>query len=136
MKTTAFACMACLTMCGAMVSAASGQGRAICPPPGPSAGADAPLARSAHLEVARLTQTEAAARTPPVSQQPASRGSWIARHPVLFGSLVGFGAGFLIGYLPGDDGVFYDFTAEFNGMVLGGAGAGAGALVGWAVGRD
>jgi hypothetical protein len=53
---------------------------------------------------------------------------------VLFGALVGFGGGFLIGYLPGDDGVFYDFTAEFNGLVLGGVGAGTGAAVGAVVG--
>jgi hypothetical protein len=63
-------------------------------------------------------------------QAPAAGKNWIKRHPVLTGALVGFGAGFLIGYLPGDDGVFYDFTAEFNGMVLGGIGAGAGAVVG------
>jgi hypothetical protein len=63
-------------------------------------------------------------------QQPGQqRRNWIGRHPVLFGTLVGFGAGFLIGYLPGDDGLFYDFTAEFNGLVFGGVGAGIGALV-------
>jgi hypothetical protein len=60
---------------------------------------------------------------------PRRRG-WIARHPVFFGALVGFGTGFLIGYLPGDDGVFNDFTAGFNGWVTGGIGAGAGAAVG------
>lgn len=66
-----------------------------------------------------------------VTQQggPAKR-NWIGRHPVLVGALVGFGGGFLVGYLPGDDGVFYDFTAEFNGFVLGGVGAGLGAIVG------
>lgn len=71
------------------------------------------------------------------AQQPSAqqRRSWIGRHPVLFGTLVGFGAGYLIGYLPGDDAVFYDFTAEFNGMVLGGVGAGAGALTGALVGQ-
>jgi hypothetical protein len=47
----------------------------------------------------------------------------------VFGALVGFGSGFLIGYLPGDDGVFDDFDAEFNGLVLGGVGALAGAVV-------
>ena len=61
--------------------------------------------------------------------EPQKR-NWIGRHPVLFGSMVGLGGGFLIGYLPGDDGVFDDFTAEFNGLVLGGAGAGIGAMVG------
>ena len=65
-----------------------------------------------------------------VQQPEQQQRSWIGRHPLLFGTLVGFGAGFLIGYLPGDDGVFYDFTADFNGLVLGGVGAGVGALVG------
>ena len=66
---------------------------------------------------------------------PRKRG-WIGRHPVLFGTLVGFGAGFLIGYLPGDDGVFDDFVASFNGLVLGGVGAGTGAAVGAVVGAS
>jgi hypothetical protein len=54
---------------------------------------------------------------------------------MLFGTLVGFGTGFLVGYLPGNDAVFEDFTAGFNGLVLGGVGAGAGALVGWVASR-
>lgn len=48
------------------------------------------------------------------------------------GALAGFGAGFIIGYVAGDDGIFYDFTAGFNGWVLGGLGAGAGAIIGYA----
>ena len=63
-------------------------------------------------------------------QQPRHKRGWIGRHPVLFGTLVGFGGGFLIGSLAGDDGVFDDFTAEFNGLVLGGVGAGVGAVSG------
>ncbi len=43
---------------------------------------------------------------------------------------MGFAGGFVIGYAAGDDGVFYDFTAAFNGVLLGGIGAGAGAAVG------
>jgi hypothetical protein len=72
---------------------------------------------------------------PPVAQlaQPSPRQSWIARHPVIFGTLVGFGSGFLVGLAGGDDGVFDDFTAEFNGIVVGGIGAGIGAAVGAAV---
>jgi hypothetical protein len=46
------------------------------------------------------------------------------------GAITGFVAGFVIGYAAGDDGIFYDMTAGFNGIVLGGAGAGAGALAG------
>ena len=65
-----------------------------------------------------------------LQQSSQRQRSWIGRHPVLFGTAVGFGAGFLIGYLPGDDGVFEDQNAAFSGWVLGGVGAGVGALVG------
>ena len=71
-----------------------------------------------------------AAPTPQPQKRQRSR---IGRHLVLFGALTGFGIGFLAGYLPGDDGVFHDFTGEFNGLVLGGLGAGAGAAVGYAI---
>ena len=66
---------------------------------------------------------------PNLPQPPVQKHNWIKRHRAAFGALVGFGSGFLIGYLPGDDGVFDDFTAEFNGLVLGGVGALAGAVV-------
>lgn len=48
--------------------------------------------------------------------------------------MLGFGAGFLVGYVQGDDGVFDDFTAGANGLFLGGIGAGTGALIGAVVG--
>ena len=70
---------------------------------------------------------------PAQSPKRTQKRGWIARHPALFGALVGFGSGFLIGYLPGDDGVFSDFDAEFNGVVLGGVGALTGAVIGAAV---
>jgi hypothetical protein len=94
------------------------------------------LTRAASRELARLNLSAASAEPALLRvQQPGQRKrSWIGRHPVLFGTLVGFGGGFLIGYLPGDDGVFDDFTAGFNGWVLGGVGAGTGALVGAIVG--
>lgn len=60
---------------------------------------------------------------------------WIKRHPVLFGTIVGFSSGFLIGYAGGDDGILYDFTAGATGIILGGMGAGGGAFVGWTVSR-
>ena len=88
--------------------------------------------RAVASDATRITLTRSAPRRsshwPP--QQTKQGRSLIGRHPVLFGTLVGFGAGFLVGYLPGDDGVFDDFTAGFNGWVLGGAGAGIGAGVG------
>lgn len=102
----------------------------------PSTPAAGWLTRAASRELARLNLSAASADPALLRvQQPGQRKrSWIGRHPVLFGTLVGFGGGFLIGYLPGDDGVFDDFTAGFNGVVLGGVGAGTGAVVGAIVG--
>jgi hypothetical protein len=98
----------------------------------PDTHADGWLKRAVSREVSSMNLSGAfpAAALPRVQQARQQKRSWIRRHPVLFGTLVGFGAGFLIGYLPGDDGVFDDFTAEFNGLVLGGVGAGVGALFG------
>ena len=59
------------------------------------------------------------------------RRNWIQRHPSCFGAMIGFVGGFLIGFLPGDDAVFDDYAAAFNGVVLGGIGAGTGAILGW-----
>jgi hypothetical protein len=68
---------------------------------------------------------------PHVFQQPSGhQRSWIGRHPVLLGALIGFGTGFAIGYAAGDDGIFPDTDKEFNAVVLGAAGALVGAIVG------
>jgi hypothetical protein len=89
------------------------------------------LERSVDREVARLTVPPPAPPFKTVQQQPALvKRNWIQRHPVLFVTLVGFGVGFLIGFLPGDDAVLDDFDASFNGLVIGGVGALAGAIVG------
>jgi hypothetical protein len=70
----------------------------------------------------------------PAPQAGQPKRSWMGRHPTVAGTLIGLGAGFLIGWVPGDDGVFDDFVAEFNGIVVGGIGAGAGAAVGAGIG--
>jgi hypothetical protein len=95
------------------------------------------LGRVVVLEAERLARasTMAQGSTAPAGERSAHKGNWIQRHPVLFGTAAGFGAGFLIGYLPGDDAVFEDFTASSNGVVIGGIGAGAGALVGATISR-
>jgi hypothetical protein len=89
------------------------------------------IARAAPQIAARKASTARHAKP-----QDKSKRNWIQRHPACFGSALGFVAGFLIGFLPGDDAIFYDFDAAFNGALLGGTGAGAGAVIGWAVGRD
>jgi hypothetical protein len=80
-------------------------------------------------EVARLAEAEVAA-TRGRQSSPATRPrSWFKRHPAWTASIVGAASGFLVGYLPGDDAVFDDFTAGFNGTVMAGVGAGGGASV-------
>ena len=52
------------------------------------------------------------------------------RHPVLIGTLVGFGAGAGLGVAVGQNGGIADWSAGFSGLVLGGIGAGVGAIIG------
>ena len=93
------------------------------------------LHRAASRELAHVTLSKASARFSLVhAQQPAQSRGWIGRHPVVFGTLVGFGGGFLIGYLPGDDAVINDGAAGFNGLVMGAVGTGIGAAIGVFVG--
>jgi hypothetical protein len=54
---------------------------------------------------------------------------------VLFGTLVGFGSGFLIGVAAGDDGVIDDMTAGANGWIVGGIGAASGAAISFIISR-
>lgn len=101
--------------------------------PHPARTTDGPLRAAAARETARLALSGSSVertRAGVERQAGERRRSWIGRHPVLFGALVGFTSGFLTGYLAGDDGIFDDFTAQFNGMVLGGVGAGVGAGLG------
>jgi hypothetical protein len=65
--------------------------------------------------------------------------SWIERHPVWTGAIVGFGAGFGLTYL-----ATHDDRDEFikvmspgaAGLFWGGVSAGVGALAGWGIGRN
>lgn len=85
------------------------------------------------IEISRHVRATNPAGSPffNLRQQTSSLNrSFIKRHPVLVGALLGFGVGFTIGIASGDDGVFNDFTAGFNGLVLGAIGAGVGASIG------
>jgi hypothetical protein len=79
------------------------------------------IEKAASREASRFRVTQVSTR---------SQRSWGARHPALLGALIGFGSGCRIGYMGGDDGVFDDFTAGFNGWVMGGIGACVGATIG------
>lgn len=68
------------------------------------------------------------------AQQGQKRG-WIARHPVLFSAIVGFGIGFPVGYATGNSAARGDpssdyLTPEEKGLLVGGIGAGLAALIG------
>lgn len=90
------------------------------------------IERATSRELARLNLAAASTDSALLpGQQPGQRTrSWIGRHPVLFGTLVGLGGGYLVGVGAGEDGIFDDFTAGENGLFVAGIGAGAGALVG------
>mgnify|MGYP001182371996 CR=1 FL=1 len=99
------------------------------------------LPSAAQLE--RLSLTMAAAQTLAMQkeQTPARRPSWIGRHPILFGAMLGFGVGFGIGYPQGNASARGDassdyLTPEESGLFWGGASAGTGALVGMAFRRS
>jgi hypothetical protein len=55
---------------------------------------------------------------------------WIQKHGTVFGALVGFGGGWAIGYAGGDDGLIDDGGKGLNGLIGGGIGAAAGAVIG------
>jgi hypothetical protein len=69
------------------------------------------------------------------AQQPVpEKKSWMERHPVWFGLIVGAGVGFGLGAASCSDGCF-PIGRGGAGIVGSWYGAGAGALIGWAVGR-
>lgn len=100
-------------------------------PPAPTPPGFTPLRDAIARDSARLSHlVRADARRAQEAKAPEQR-NWIQRHPSCFGAMIGFVGGFLIGFLPGDDAVFDDYAAAFNGAVLGGIGAGTGAILGW-----
>ena len=96
------------------------------------------LERTPDREVPRLILSAAVTDSAFLAvQQPAPRKrSWIGRHPVLFGTIVGFGSGYLFGYLVvKDDGFGFGINAAEMGFLFGLTGGGGGALVGALAGR-
>jgi hypothetical protein len=67
-------------------------------------------------------------------QSPPEDKSWMERHPVWFGLIVGAGVGAAWGAASCSDGCF-PIGAGGAAMVGSWYGAGAGALIGWGVGR-
>jgi hypothetical protein len=90
------------------------------------------LTASAAREVSRLVRSmpPEPPKAQPILPQPKAKG-WIARHPKLFGALVGFGAGCIVGasQVGGSKDDFFNALDEFACPAVGGIGAGAGAFV-------
>jgi len=90
------------------------------------------LTASAAREVSRLVRSTAPEpRTAQPTQPQSKNKGWIARHPKLFGALVGFGVGCVAGAsrVGGSEDNFFNTLDELACPVVGGIGAGAGALV-------
>ena len=68
-------------------------------------------------------------------KQDSQRQGWINRHPVIFGTIVGFGGGFAIGYAVGPSGTT-NTDKEIAACLFGAIGAGVGALIGKVASRD
>ena len=91
-------------------------------------------------DVFRRAIAEATRAAPPIPrpgsdvllmlQQARQSRTGARRHPVLIGTLVGFGAGAGLGVAVGQNGGIADWSAGFSGLVLGGIGAGVGAIIG------
>lgn len=116
-----------VTVMGGSIAAADSQ---------PRIPARGPLAASVAREAARLARsTSAAPSMTQVTQPRRNAGGWIARHPKVFGALVGFGVGCAIGAsgVGGSTDNFFNALDEFACPVVGGIGAGAGAVVAAAV---
>ena len=94
---------------------------------------DRPLTRAALTEGMRLAAVPAAqAPQPPAARQQ----SWVGRHPVLFGALVGTASGAALGSLEDCRNTGFSFCSR-GASVAGGAllGAGVGSLIGFIIGR-
>ena len=100
---------------------------------GQSGSATSPARANRTSLLAALQGIQPSDRARSASLQPQQSGSrernWIGRHPILFGTLVGFGGGFLVGHAK-QGYPFGDGDVQVNALIFGGIGAGTGAIVG------
>ena len=85
-----------------------------------------------------VSETKAATR--PLQDTEDEERSWVERHPVWTGAMVGFGVGFGVTYLAthdSDEGELLKIMSpSAAGVFWGGVCAGVGALAGWSIGRN
>jgi hypothetical protein len=87
------------------------------------------------------TDTAASSRSVASDDDNQVTGTWMERHPVWTGAIVGFSAGFLLTYAvaASEDHSHQLLTPVDPGgpaLVWGGVAAGVGALAGWGIGRS
>ena len=95
--------------------------------------AERPLALETLREEIRIASRNGSLQTA-AQQSPPENKSWMERHPVWFGLIVGAGVGAAWGAASCSDGCF-PIGAGGAAIVGSWYGAGAGALIGWGVGR-
>ena len=137
--------IAALTCCAALVvpHAALAADDPLAPQKAPIASATSPTSQAGPIRTASQNAGARLAVEAARNHHPAQRDrddrSWVERHPVWTGTMVGFGAGFGLTYL-----ATHDDRDEFikvmspgeAGIFWGGVCAGVGALAGWAIGRN
>jgi hypothetical protein len=95
--------------------------------------AQRPLAPETLREEIRIASRDESSQTAAQQSSPENK-SWMERHPVWFGLIVGAGVGAAWGAASCSDGCF-PIGAGGAAIVGSWYGAGAGALIGWGVGR-
>ncbi|MBK5298168.1 MAG: hypothetical protein JJE40_13505 [Vicinamibacteria bacterium] len=93
------------------------------------------LVNAAHA----LLREEATRAIPPL-QDCEDRGTWMERHPVWAGAMVGFGTGVLLTYAVTHDNnegeLLKVMSPGAGALIWGSVSAGVGALAGWGIGRN
>jgi hypothetical protein len=87
-----------------------------------------------------LLNVEARWASRPVQDESGSNESWVERHPVWTGAILGFAAGFVLTYAATHDNneneLFKVMDPAGGAFIWGSVCAGIGALAGWGIGRN
>lgn len=90
---------------------------------GPSA-----LERAIHQHLAAVRPARVASAQP--QSRKSASGTWCRRRAPLCGALIGFGAGYGLGFLLGENPFVDDFVPSADALIVGGIGAAAGGTIG------